>query len=203
MDFVQGRVLWDQSMPGMSNEKRAAYYDEMNRVIAQLHTIDYKAIGLESFGKPGNYFARQIDRWTKQYKASETEKIEAMDKLIEWLPAHIPPGDETSIVHGDYRPDNIVFHPTEPKTLAGPERGPSPPGCSGKLASHPDVQTSLPVAASYQATISRSRRCSMGAKGSPPVPAGARPGAACSPRWAWACGRWPGCRWWRSCGCCR
>ena len=118
MEFVEGRVLWDQSLPGMSREERAAYYDEMNRVMAQLHTIDYAAIGLQDYGKPGNYFARQIDRWTKQYRASETEKIEAMDKLIEWLPNNIPPGDETSIVHGDYRLDNMIFHPTEPRILA-------------------------------------------------------------------------------------
>ena len=118
MEFVDGRVLWDQSMPGMSNAERAAHYDEMNRVIAQLHTIDYAAIGLADFGKPGNYFGRQIDRWTKQYKASETEKIDAMDDLIAWLPKNIPPGDETSIVHGDYRLDNMIFHPTEPRVLA-------------------------------------------------------------------------------------
>jgi aminoglycoside phosphotransferase (APT) family kinase protein len=118
MEFVTGRVLWDQSLPGMSNAERAAHYDEMNRVIAQLHTIDYAAIGLAEYGKPGNYFARQIDRWTKQYKASETEKIEAMDNLMEWLPKNIPPGDETSIVHGDYRLDNMIFHPDEPRILA-------------------------------------------------------------------------------------
>ncbi|SNS75669.1 Predicted kinase, aminoglycoside phosphotransferase (APT) family [Noviherbaspirillum humi] len=118
MEFVEGRVLWDQSLPGMSREQRAEIYDEMNRVIAQLHTIDYEAIGLGSYGKPGNYFARQIDRWTKQYKASETETIEAMDHLIEWLPKNIPAGDQTSIVHGDYRMDNMIFHPTEPRVLA-------------------------------------------------------------------------------------
>jgi aminoglycoside phosphotransferase (APT) family kinase protein len=118
MEFVSGRVLWDQSLPGMTNAERAAHYDEMNRVIAQLHTMDYAAIGLADYGKPGNYFARQIDRWTRQYKASETEKIEAMDNLIEWLPKNIPPGEETSIVHGDYRLDNMIFHPTEPRILA-------------------------------------------------------------------------------------
>jgi aminoglycoside phosphotransferase (APT) family kinase protein len=118
MEFVDGRVLWDQSLPGMSKEQRAGIYDEMNRVIAQLHTIDYVAIGLGDYGKPGNYLGRQIDRWTKQYKASETEKIDAMDALIEWLPKNIPAGDETSIVHGDYRLDNMIFHPTEPRILA-------------------------------------------------------------------------------------
>ncbi len=118
MEFVDGRVLWDQSLPGMSPTERAEIYDEMNRVMAQLHTIDYAAIGLADYGKPGNYFARQIDRWTKQYRASETEKIEAMDNLIAWLPEHIPAGEDTSIVHGDYRLDNMMFHPTEPRILA-------------------------------------------------------------------------------------
>jgi aminoglycoside phosphotransferase (APT) family kinase protein len=118
MEFVEGRVLWDQGMPGMTPAQRAAHYDEMNRVISQLHTIDYAAIGLADYGKPGNYFVRQIDRWTRQYKASETEKIDAMDRLIEWLQNNIPPGDDTSIVHGDYRLDNMIFHPTEPRVLA-------------------------------------------------------------------------------------
>jgi aminoglycoside phosphotransferase (APT) family kinase protein len=118
MQFVEGRVLWDQALPGMTPTERAAIYDELNRVIAQLHSIDYNAIGLGDYGKPGNYFQRQIERWSKQYKASETETIEAMDQLIAWLPANIPPGDDTSIVHGDYRLDNMIFHPTEPRILA-------------------------------------------------------------------------------------
>jgi aminoglycoside phosphotransferase (APT) family kinase protein len=90
----------------------------MNRVIAQLHTTDVAAIGLADYGRPGNYFARQIDRWTKQYRASETDRIEAMDRLIDWLPAHVPAGDETTIVHGDFRLDNLIFHPTEARILA-------------------------------------------------------------------------------------
>jgi aminoglycoside phosphotransferase (APT) family kinase protein len=118
MQFVDGRVLWDQSLPGMSNDDRAAHYDEMNRVIAQLHSLDYKLVGLETFGKPGNYFQRQIDRWIRQYKAAETELIPAMEHLIEWLPKHIPGGEITTIVHGDYRLDNMIFHPTEPRILA-------------------------------------------------------------------------------------
>ena len=118
MDCVDGRVLWDPSLPGMAPAERRAIFDEMNRVIAALHTVDYQSIGLASYGKPGNYFARQIDRWSRQYKASETEKIEAMDKLIDWLPNNIPEGDETAIVHGDYRLDNMIFHPTEPRVLA-------------------------------------------------------------------------------------
>ncbi len=118
MEFVDGRVLWDGSLPGMSNAERGAIYAEMNRVIAELHKVDFAERGLGDYGKPGNYFARQIARWTKQYQASETEKIESMDRLIEWLPANIPPEEETTIVHGDFRVDNLVFHPTEPRVLA-------------------------------------------------------------------------------------
>ena len=118
MDFIDGRVFWDQSLPDMTKLERAAIYDEMNRVIAALHQVDYRAIDLGDYGRPGNYFARQIGRWTRQYRASETEKIEAMDNLIAWLPQNIPPGDETSVVHGDYRMDNLLFHPTEPRILA-------------------------------------------------------------------------------------
>ncbi|WP_409268275.1 phosphotransferase [Massilia sp. BHUDP2] len=118
MECVEGRVLWDQSLPGISPAERAAIYDEQNRVIAQLHTVDYASIGLGDYGKPGNYFARQIERWTKQYQASVTEPIEAMERLIERLPQHIPPGTDTSIVHGDYRLDNMIFHPLEPRILA-------------------------------------------------------------------------------------
>jgi aminoglycoside phosphotransferase (APT) family kinase protein len=118
MEFVDGRVFWDQSLPGLGKAERAAVYDEMNRVIAALHTADYAAVGLADYGKPGNYFARQIGRWSKQYVASATEKIEAMDRLIAWLPGAIPAGDETTVVHGDYRMDNLIFHPAEPRILA-------------------------------------------------------------------------------------
>lgn len=118
MDFVEGRVLWDQALPGMSTGERAAHYDEMNRVIAQLHSLDPASLGLADYGKAGNYFARQIDRWTRQYRVTETERIEAMDRLIDWLPQHIPAGDDSAIVHGDYRLDNLIFHPSEPRILA-------------------------------------------------------------------------------------
>jgi aminoglycoside phosphotransferase (APT) family kinase protein len=118
MEFVDGRVFWDGALPGMATQERAAIYWEMNRVIAALHRVDYGARGLDDYGKPGNYFARQIARWTRQYQASQTETIEAMDRLIAWLPENIPPGDETTIVHGDFRIDNLVFHPTEPRVLA-------------------------------------------------------------------------------------
>jgi aminoglycoside phosphotransferase (APT) family kinase protein len=118
MEYVEGRVLWDPTLPGLSNTERFAVYDAMNEVIAKLHRVDHRAIGLGDFGRPGNYFLRQIDRWTKQYRASETERIEAMDRLIEWLPQNVPADDETTIVHGDYRLDNMIFHPTEPRVLA-------------------------------------------------------------------------------------
>jgi aminoglycoside phosphotransferase (APT) family kinase protein len=118
MDFVPGRVLWDPSLPGMQPAERAAVFDEMNRVLAALHEVDPAAVGLGDYGKPGNYFARQIDRWSRQYRASETERIEAMDSLIAWLPAHVPPGERTSIVHGDYRLDNLIWSPTEPRVVA-------------------------------------------------------------------------------------
>jgi aminoglycoside phosphotransferase (APT) family kinase protein len=122
MEHVAGRVLWDQSLPTLDKPRRGPIYDEMNRVIAALHRVDPAAIGLADYGKPGNYFERQIARWSRQYQASITEPIEAMDRLIDWLPAHIPPGarDETQvgIVHGDFRLDNLIFHPTEPRVLA-------------------------------------------------------------------------------------
>jgi len=118
MEYVEGRVLWEQSLPDMAQPERAAIYGEMNRVMAELHRIDYAAAGLSDFGKPGNYFARQIGRWSRQYRASETERIEAMDRLIAWLPENIPPGEETTVVHGDYRMDNLIFHPREPRILA-------------------------------------------------------------------------------------
>ncbi len=118
MDCVEGRVFWDQTLPEIAKPERAAYFDAMNRALAALHTIDHEAVGLSGFGKVGQYLERQISRWSKQYKISETEKIEEMDRLIEWLPANIPPGDETCVVHGDYRMDNMIFHATEPRVLA-------------------------------------------------------------------------------------
>ncbi len=122
MEFVQGRVMWDQALPGMDTQERGAIYDEMNRVISALHTVKFAERGLAAYGKPGNYFERQIGRWSKQYVASITQPIVEMDRLMEWLPTHIPAGarDESvvSIVHGDYRLDNLMFHPTEPRVLA-------------------------------------------------------------------------------------
>jgi aminoglycoside phosphotransferase (APT) family kinase protein len=118
MEHVEGRIFWEQSLPGMAPAERSAIYDEMNRVIAALHRVDVGRAGLADFGKAGNYFERQIGRWSKQYRASETEPIDAMDRLIEWLPASVPPGDETTVVHGDFRMDNLIFHPAEPRIIA-------------------------------------------------------------------------------------
>jgi len=105
-------------LPGLEPEERREIYLSMNTTIAALHNVDYEAIGLSDYGKPGNYIARQVARWTKQYRASETEEISAMDHLIQWLPEHIPESDETTIVHGDFRIDNLVFHPKEPRIIA-------------------------------------------------------------------------------------
>ena len=122
MEHVAGRVFYDPRLLDLTRADRQAMFADMNRVIAALHSIDPAAVCLGDFGRPGNYFARQIARWSQQYKASETETIEAMDRLIDWLPANIPPigpkGDETTIVHGDFRADNLIFHPTEPRVAA-------------------------------------------------------------------------------------
>jgi aminoglycoside phosphotransferase (APT) family kinase protein len=118
MDSVEGRILWDGSLPDSTPEERTAIYHAKVRTLAALHTTDYVAVGLEDFGKAGSYFARQIGRWSKQYQLSETLKIDEMDRLIEWLPRTIPDGETTSIVHGDYRLDNMILHPTEPRVLA-------------------------------------------------------------------------------------
>ena len=110
MEHVQGRILWDPQLPGFSVAERRALFDDMNRVIAALHRLDPAQIGLADYGKPGNFFARQIGRWSAQYRASETERIEAMERLIEWLPLHIPASETAALVHGDFRLDNLVFH---------------------------------------------------------------------------------------------
>ena len=118
MEMVEGRVLVDQSLPGFSAAQRTAIYDEMNRVIAALHAVDYQAVGLQSYGKPGSYFERQIARWSRQCQAATLPVSAEMQALMQWLPAHIPQDDETTLVHGDFRLDNLIFHPTEPRVLA-------------------------------------------------------------------------------------
>ena len=118
MGFADGRVLLDQTLPNFKPEERRAIHMSVVETMARLHNTDYKKIGLEDYGKPGNYMMRQIDRWTKQYRASETEDIPEMNKLMEWLPKSCPPDDETSIVHGDYRLDNVSIHKTGTNVIA-------------------------------------------------------------------------------------
>ena len=120
MDMVEGRIIWDATVPGVSNDERAAVYDAMNATLAQLHMVDYEAVGLGDYGRPGNYFERQIGRWSKQYlEDADAGRDPNMDRLIAWLNANMPTDDDaTSITHGDYRIDNMIFHPTEPRVLA-------------------------------------------------------------------------------------
>ena len=119
MEFVDGVVHWDATLPDLDNEQRRVMYDEMNRALAAMHSVDIDAVGLADFGKPGNYFERQIGRWSKQYRAAETGTIEAMEQLLTWLPDNLPADDgKVSLVHGDYRLDNMMFHATEPRILA-------------------------------------------------------------------------------------
>lgn len=118
MEFVQGRTLWDLSLPDASRSERSAFFTSMCETIAALHAQDFDSLGLRGYGKPGNYMQRQIARWSKQYRASETEAIGSIDALMAWLPDHIPQRESTALVHGDFRIDNLVFHPFEPRVIA-------------------------------------------------------------------------------------
>jgi aminoglycoside phosphotransferase (APT) family kinase protein len=119
MDMVEGRIFWDAGFHDVPAPDRAAYFSEMNRVLAQLHSYDPEAIGLGDYGRRGNYFERQIGRWTKSYLAdTDAGRDAGMDRLIEWLPSAVPEGDESTVVHGDFRCDNMIFHPSEPRVLA-------------------------------------------------------------------------------------
>ena len=118
MEYVQGRVLEDITLPAMTPQERRAIYFDMIRVLAALHTVDYSALGLDNYGKSGNYFSRQIGRWSKQYVAAKTDEIASMEGLMRYLPAKVPEGDTTCIVHGDFRMENMLFHPTEPRVVA-------------------------------------------------------------------------------------
>jgi aminoglycoside phosphotransferase (APT) family kinase protein len=118
MDFVDGRIFRDPMMPDSTPGERAACYDSMNDVLARLHKVDFRAVGLGDFGRPQAYVERQLARWTKQYQASKIDEIPEMDRLTEWLQAHIPANDETTIAHGDYRMENLIFHPIEPRVVA-------------------------------------------------------------------------------------
>ena len=118
MEYVQGRIFWNVQLPELEAEERRAVYEELARVLAAIHSVDLGAVGLSDYGRPDAYVARQVKRWTKQYLASQTADIEQMNTLIEWLPANIPDDEATALVHGDYRLDNLIFHPTEPRALA-------------------------------------------------------------------------------------
>ena len=118
MDFLEGRIFRDARLPGMTPAERTAIYDELVSVMARLHAVDYAAIGLADYGRPGNFFERQIGRWTKQYRGAETDLIPEMENLIEALPKRMPSDDRTTIAHGDYRLENVMFHPTEPRIIA-------------------------------------------------------------------------------------
>jgi len=118
MDCVEGRIYWGPLLPDQTPKQRAAIYDAMNETFAKLHGMDWEKLGLADYGKPGNYVGRQVSRWTKQYQLSESETIPEMNRLIDWLPRHLPTDARDSIVHGDYRLDNMILHPTEPKVIA-------------------------------------------------------------------------------------
>ena len=118
MDMVEGRILWDQTLPQYQPAERRAIFTDKIATLAALHNTDHESIGLGDYGRPGNYMGRQVDRWTKQYKASETVRIEDMERLIQWLPATLPAQERTSVVHGDYRLDNMIFDATQPKVKA-------------------------------------------------------------------------------------
>lgn len=118
MDFVEGRIFWDARLPDLTSRERTAIFESMNETIAALHRVDPAAVGLSDFGRTGNFMSRQIARWTRQYLAAEIDPIPEMRALIEWLPAHQPVEDETRIVHGDYRLDNLLIHPTQPRVVA-------------------------------------------------------------------------------------
>ena len=119
MEFIDGRIFWNAALPELDNTQRTDIYDEMNRVLAAMHSVDINEVGLSDFGKPGNYYQRQIGRWSKQYIAAKTDDIPAMDGLMEWLENNIPEDDgRVGLAHGDFRLDNFIFHPTESKILA-------------------------------------------------------------------------------------
>jgi aminoglycoside phosphotransferase (APT) family kinase protein len=117
MSHVDGRVFVDPALPGMANTERSLLFSDINRVVAAIHSVDYQSVGLEDYGRPGNYLERQIGRWSKQYRASETDRIEGMERLMEWLPKNIPPAQPTALIHGELRVDNLIVHPTEPRVI--------------------------------------------------------------------------------------
>jgi aminoglycoside phosphotransferase (APT) family kinase protein len=118
MDYLEGRIFRDAALPDLTPAERSAVYDQLNQTLAALHSVDHRAVGLEEYGRPTGYFERQVSRWTKQYRGAETQAIPAMESLIAELPARIPNDDAVGIAHGDYRLENVMFHPTEPRLIA-------------------------------------------------------------------------------------
>jgi aminoglycoside phosphotransferase (APT) family kinase protein len=173
MEYVPGRVLGDLTLPDMESQERRAVYFDMIRVLAALHSVNYAELGLENYGKPGNYFSRQIGRWSKQYVAARTDKIESMEKLMQYLPENVPTDDASCIVHGDFRMENMLFHPTEPRVVAlldwelstlghplgdlGYSCMPYHGGVAGKLslAGHAGPQTGIPTESEFVAEYCR------------------------------------------------
>jgi len=173
MGCVDGRVFRQPHLPGVSAGDRTAMYDDMVNVLARLHSVEPASVGLDDYGKPGNYYARQISRWSQQYIAARTVEMPSMEHLMAWLPSHIPPGDETSIVHGDFRVENLIFHPTEPRVLAVVDWELStlghpladlayncltyylPPEALGRVDSVDDDREGMPDEASYVAAYCR------------------------------------------------
>ncbi len=164
MDFVGGRIFWDLDLPGIEPDERAAIYDAMVSALARLHSIEPDSVGLEEFGRRGNYFARQIARWSKQYRASETERIAEMDALIEWLPENVPSSESTTIVHGDYRLDNMIFHAERPEVVAVLDWELSTLGDPLADLSYHVMAWSLPV---LGASMSSLKNCDLAALGIP------------------------------------
>lgn len=118
MEHVRGRIFWNVQLPELAPSERSAIYDEVCRVLAAIHSVDLEEVGLSDYGKHGGYVERQIRRWSEQYRSSETQTVASMDALLAYLPSHVPAGDETTLAHGDYRLDNLIFHPSEPRVLA-------------------------------------------------------------------------------------
>ena len=161
MEYLPGRIFWDATLPGLSPAERSAIFDEMNRVLAALHRVDYAARGLADYGKPGNYFARQIERWTQAIRGrQDATSIADMDRLIEWLPQNIPSDDADCLVHGDFRLDNMIFHPHEPRVRRGARLGAVDARPSAR---RPRVQLhAVPWRVPYRGAVARDRRRSHG-----------------------------------------
>jgi aminoglycoside phosphotransferase (APT) family kinase protein len=163
MELCRGRVLWDAALPEADNAQRGVMYDEMNRVLAALHEVDLEATGLTDYGKRGNYFARQVGRWTKQYRASETHSIPAMEELIAWLEANMPADeDQVALVHGDYNLNNMIWHPHESRVIAVIDWELSTLGHPLADLAYQCMRLRMPPAAGRQGTLYGKDRAALG-----------------------------------------